>query len=126
MLANKTRDTSPELIIRRALHARGYRYRVAVPPIPGLRRTADILFTRPKVAIFIDGCFWHACPVHYQEPKSHVEYWRPKIEQNQIRDLDTSERLRAAGWIVLRFWAHQPPGEIVETILQVLPTHGQI
>jgi DNA mismatch endonuclease (patch repair protein) len=116
MQGNRSRDTAPELKVRKLLHAAGFRYRVSARPIPTLKRTADILFTRAKVAVFIDGCFWHACPDHYVEPKSHVDYWRPKIERNMSRDLDTTAQLKKAGWTVLRFWSHELPPVVAETV----------
>jgi DNA mismatch endonuclease (patch repair protein) len=118
MLGNRSRDTKPELSVRRILHADGFRYRVAARPIPTLRRTADILFTRAKVAVFIDGCFWHGCPEHYVEPKSHVDYWRPKIERNVSRDLETTAQLEQAGWIVLRYWSHELSSTVAESVAE--------
>lgn len=109
MLANKRRDTSPELAIRRTLHARGLRYRVDFAPVPGLRRRADIVFTRAHVAVFIDGCFWHGCPIHGTSPKRNGDYWGPKLAANVERDRDTDQQLEAAGWQVLRFWEHEGP-----------------
>ena len=110
MLANKRRDTSTELEIRRALHARGLRYRVDFAPVPGLRRRADIAFTRARIAVFIDGCFWHGCPLHGTSPKRNADYWGPKLAANVARDRDTDQRLEDAGWHVLRFWEHEGPG----------------
>jgi len=116
MQGNRSKDTLAELAIRRALHAGGLRYRVNMRPIPSLRRTADVVFTRAKVAVFIDGCFWHACPTHYVEPKANVDYWRPKIERNRARDAETTSHLEEAGWIVMRFWEHQVPETVVKEI----------
>ncbi|GEK17368.1 very short patch repair endonuclease [Cellulomonas persica] len=82
------------------------RYSVAVRPIPTLRRTADMVFPRARVAVFVDGCYWHGCPVHFKAPASHTEYWGPKIERNRARDAETTRVLRDAGWTVLRFWEH--------------------
>ncbi|TFC83341.1 very short patch repair endonuclease [Cryobacterium cheniae] len=107
MQSNKSRDTAPEMAVRRALHAEGLRFRVVMRPIPALRRTADIVFTRQMVAVFIDGCFWHACPIHYRAPKSNVEYWALKIARNVDRDAETTRQLTAAGWTVLRYWSHE-------------------
>ena len=109
MLANKRRDTSAELEIRRTLHARGLRYRVDFAPVPGLRRRADIVFTRARVAVFVDGCFWHGCPIHGTSPKRNADYWGPKLAANAARDRDTDQRLEDAGWQVLRFWEHEGP-----------------
>lgn len=109
MQANRSKDTEPELAIRRAVHALGLRYQVSVRPLPGVRRSVDILFPRVKVAVFVDGCFWHGCPEHYREPASNVEFWRHKVARNRARDLETTELFRLSGWVVLRFWAHDDP-----------------
>lgn len=110
MRANKRKDTSIELAIRRRLHASGLRYRVDHPAdASDRRRRADIVFTRARIAIFIDGCFWHGCPEHYVEPRANSEYWRPKIARNRERDLDSTRRLQEAGWTVMRFWEHEDP-----------------
>lgn len=116
MLANKRRDTTTELAVRRILHARGLRYRVDFAPVPGLRRRADIVFTRARIAVFIDGCFWHGCPVHATHPKQNSDYWGPKLAANIARDADTNALLVAAGWAVLRFWEHQTPEDVAERI----------
>lgn len=105
MQATRRRDTPGELALRRALHSLGLRYRVDVS-LPGTRRRADVAFSKAKVAIFVDGCFWHGCPVHGTWPKANAAWWRAKIEANQKRDRDTDRRLRRAGWRVLRFWEH--------------------
>ena len=125
MQANKGRDTAPELLIRKLLHADGLRYRVNFRPLPALRRTADIVFTRARLAVFIDGCFWHGCPDHYQRPGINREYWDPKVAGNRERDVDTSEALIAAGWRVLRFWEHEAiadPTAVAERIRRELQT----
>ena len=124
MQGNRSRDTSPELAVRRLLHAAGLRYRVNIRPLKSLRRTADVVFTRRKIAVFIDGCFWHGCPDHYVIPKTNVHYWSPKIETNLARDADTSAQLREAGWTVLRFWEHQPPAEVAEQIMASVAASG--
>lgn len=108
MLGNRSRDTRPELAVRRACHALGLRYRVCAP-LPGIpRRSADLLFTRAKVAVMVDGCFWHGCPVHRARHWSGP-YWQAKIEGNQARDADTNTRLIESGWLVIRVWEHQDP-----------------
>lgn len=106
MRANRSRDTRPELAIRSAVHARGLRYRVAIRPVGGVRRTADLVFTRARVAVFLDGCFWHGCPEHFHLPATNPGYWGPKIAANSARDLETDDLLAAEGWAVLRFWEH--------------------
>ncbi|WP_269803216.1 very short patch repair endonuclease [Streptomyces sp. Go-475] len=107
MRANRSQDTKPELALRRAIHALGLRYRVSIRPLPSLRRTADIVFTRAKVAVFLDGCFWHGCPVHHTLASANATYWQDKVRRNRERDQDTNAQLAAAGWTVLRFWEHE-------------------
>lgn len=109
MQGNRSRDTKPEVAVRRLLHAEGLRYRVNFRPLSELRRTADIVFIRARVAVFIDGCFWHGCPVHYRAPGSNISYWSMKVSRNRCRDMETTKHLEAAGWIVLRFWSHEDP-----------------
>jgi DNA mismatch endonuclease (patch repair protein) len=116
MRANKGRDTRPELVIRRLLHADGFRYRVNFRLVPELRRTADIVFTRAKVAVFIDGCFWHGCPEHYQRPLANRDYWDHKVLRNRARDAETNSALTGAGWTVLRFWEHEQAAAVVARI----------
>jgi DNA mismatch endonuclease (patch repair protein) len=116
MQANRARDTKPELAIRRLLHAMGLRYRVAARPRPDLRRRADVVFSRKKVAVFVDGCFWHGCPDHFIPPRAHPDYWSARIAGNRGRDRETDETLRASGWTVVRAWEHQDPALIAEQI----------
>lgn len=120
MQAIKPRDTRPELAIRRLIHAQGLRYRVSFRPIPDLRRTADVVFTRRRVAVFIDGCFWHSCPAHGREPMKNSEYWLPKLQRNRERDAETNTTLTAAGWTVLRYWEHESPAEVAAAISAVV------
>ena len=122
ILANKRRDTGPELAIRSSLHALGLRYRVDFPPVRGLRRRADIAFTRRRIAIFIDGCFWHGCPLHATYPKRNSDYWLPKLRRNIERDRETDEQLSVAGWIVLRIWEHEDPLVAARRIEQAVRT----
>lgn len=116
MQGNKARDTRAELAVRGLLHARGLRYRVNYRPLGELRRTADIVFTRQKIAVLIDGCFWHGCPLHYTRPTANREFWDAKVERNKVRDVDTARALEAAGWTVLRFWEHEGAAEVAGTI----------
>jgi DNA mismatch endonuclease (patch repair protein) len=116
MLGNKARDTKPELAVRRLLHARGLRYRVDYRPSLNLRGRADIVFTKRRTAIFIDGCFWHSCPIHATSPKANADYWLPKLARNVERDVEATTKLRVEGWTVLRFWEHQPPADIADAI----------
>lgn len=112
------RDTAPELAVRRLLHAAGYRYRVAFP-VPGQRRrTIDIAFTGARVAIFIDGCFWHGCPAHGTSPRSNSEWWRMKLAANRARDRTTEELLATIGWTYLRFWEHEDPVDVTSSIIE--------
>jgi len=110
------RDTPAEMKIRRRLHRMGLRYRVDFPVLDRPRRRADIAFTRARVTVFVDGCFWHGCPEHGTWPKSNADFWRDKIETNRRRDRDTDERLAAAGWKVIRVWEHEDPDEAAERI----------
>ncbi|MEU3609244.1 very short patch repair endonuclease [Streptomyces sp. NPDC035033] len=112
MSRQASKDTAAELAVRRLLHAAGLRYRVEYP-VPGMpRRRIDVAFTSVKVAVLIDGCFWHGCPVHATHPKANAEWWRTKLDRNMARDRETTEHLTAAGWEVLRFWEHEAPGEV--------------
>nr|WP_083949564.1 very short patch repair endonuclease [Herbidospora yilanensis] len=109
MQANKGRDTKPELAVRRATHALGLRYRVSYRPIKSVRRTADMVFTKAKVAVFIDGCFWHGCPEHHTSSTSNATFWAEKVRKNRDRDRDTDRILLEAGWRILRVWEHEDP-----------------
>jgi DNA mismatch endonuclease (patch repair protein) len=112
MSSQPSKDTAAELLIRRRLHAAGLRYRVEYP-VPGMaRRRIDVGFTSVKVAVLIDGCFWHGCPQHATQPKSNAQWWRQKLDRNIERDKETTEHLMAAGWEVLRFWEHESPDEV--------------
>jgi DNA mismatch endonuclease, patch repair protein len=107
MSRQRRRDTAPELALRRQLHARGLRYRVAWP-IPGLaRHTVDIAFTRARLAVFVDGCFWHGCPEHATYPAANGDWWTAKLAMNQQRDRKTTTHLEGAGWTVIRVWEHE-------------------
>ncbi len=118
MQANKSRDTKPELRLRRAVHARGLRYRVAARPIPELRRTADLVFTRAKIAVFVDGCFWHGCPEHHTVAKTNAEFWAAKVVRNRERDRETDVLLRSRGWQVIRIWEHEATEDAVERVVR--------
>ncbi|MFJ3789774.1 DUF559 domain-containing protein [Kitasatospora sp. NPDC090091] len=100
----------------RLLHQWGLRYRVNTK-VPGMpRRTVDILFLGPRVAVFLDGCFWHGCPDHATSPKANADWWRTKLDKNLARDLETTEHLTGTGWTVLRFWEHELPEDIAHTV----------
>lgn len=112
MSRQASKDTAVELAVRRLLHAAGLRYRVEYP-VPGMaRRRIDVAFTRAKVAVLIDGCFWHGCPQHATQPKANAEWWRTKLDRNMARDQETTEHLTAQGWTVLRFWEHEAPEDV--------------
>lgn len=116
MRGNKGRDTSPEMRLRSLLHGAGLRYRVSVRPLPGLRRTADVVFPHVRLAVFVDGCYWHGCPEHYRPASTNAAFWHTKIEGNRQRDTETDQLLSTAGWTVLRFWEHEDPTQAVGRI----------
>lgn len=121
MLGNRSRDTKPELAVRRLVHAAGLRYRVDYAPLRDRRRLrADLVFTRAKVAVFVDGCFWHGCPEHHTAAKTNVEFWTAKVTRNRDRDSRTNSTLRDAGWTVLRFWEHEDPSDVAARIMDVV------
>lgn len=117
MQANRGRDTKPEMAVRRAAHAAGLRFRVDYRPIPELNRRADLVFTRAKVAVFVDGCFWHGCPIHHTVAKSNANFWAQKVTRNRERDAETDRLLGEAGWTVIRAWEHEPADDVVARIL---------
>jgi DNA mismatch endonuclease (patch repair protein) len=106
MKAQRRRDTKPEKALRSELWRRGLRYRVDFKVVGG-RRRVDIVFTRARVAVFVDGCFWHRCPVHATVPKANREWWEAKLSMNVDRDRATDEALLQAGWTVIRIWEHE-------------------
>lgn len=109
MSAQRRRDTTPEIALRRELHRRGLRYFVDRAPLEGIRRRADLVFPRRKVAVFVDGCFWHSCPQHATHPKNNAQWWADKLAANVARDRDTDARLTEQGWTVIRVWEHEDP-----------------
>lgn len=113
------RDTKPELALRRAVWRLGLRYRVDIAPIPA-RRRADLVFTRAKVAVYVDGCFWHSCPTHATIPKANREWWVAKLEANTRRDRYTEARLAEAGWAVVRVWEHEPVNKAARRVESVV------
>ncbi len=114
------RDTKPELALRRELWRRGLRYRVDLAPIGGLRRRADLVFTRAMVAVYVDGCYWHSCPVHATIPKANRRWWIAKLAANVERDRDTDARLRDAGWMVVRVWEHEIVPEAADRVAAIV------
>ena len=118
------RDTRPEKTIRSLLHREGFRFFVDRSPLPDLRRRADILFPKAKIAVYVDGCFWHGCPQHGTWPKANAEWWKQKIETNRQRDIDTNARLAAAGWTTLRVWEHDEPTRAAAKISSALASRS--
>lgn len=118
MTANRGRDTGPEVALRRALHRSGLRFRKDFPlVVSGERLRPDIVFTRRKVVVFVDGCFWHGCPEHGEMPVANRDFWEAKIGGTRERDLRQTSVLDAAGWRVLRIWEHEPVGEAVARVV---------
>lgn len=125
MQATPQRDTPGELALRSRLHTAGYRYRVDASCFAGMRRRADLVFTGGRVAIFMDGCFWHGCPEHGTWPKANAAWWREKIEANVARDRDTDRRLAAAGWAVVRIWEHEPVERAARRVIAAVRRGGR-
>lgn len=120
MSRQKARNTKVELALRKALHAAGLRYRVHRRPVRGVRREADIVFGPARVAVFVDGCFWHGCPEHATWPKNNEEFWRKKIEGNRARDTDTDARLAAEGWLSVRVWEHEAVDSAAQRVREIV------
>lgn len=116
MSRQAVRDTAPEMALRSELHRRGLRYNVHRRPVPDLRREADIVFPARRIAVFVDGCFWHGCPDHRTHPRRNSSFWLDKIDGNRSRDADTDARLRAAGWTVIRVWEHEDPADAADLV----------
>lgn len=116
MSRQATKDTAPELALRRELHRRGFRFRVQYRPLPGVRATADVVFTRARVAVFVDGCFWHRCPDHGTDPRTNAGWWAAKLDTNVNRDRRTNELLQSQGWTVVRIWEHVPVAEAADQV----------
>lgn len=121
MLGNRA-ESATERALRSALHAHGERFRKAYPPVPGLRCRADVAFTRERLAIFVDGCFWHRCPEHGSDPEGNSHYWRAKLDANVVRDRRNDLALREAGWTVLRLWEHHCTSDMAAMALGALRT----
>lgn len=116
MQATRQRDTKPELLLRRELHKRGLRYRVDVPVLPMSRRRADVVFRKARVAVFVDGCFWHSCPDHGSSPRANSGWWSEKLAANVARDRASDVELEGAGWKVIRVWEHESPTEAADRV----------
>lgn len=119
------RDTKPELALRRELHQRGLRYRIDVAAVAGMRNRADLVFGPSRVAVYVDGCFWHMCPEHFIPPRNNAEWWRAKLEANVERDRRTDKLLRDAGWLPIRVWEHADVVEAADWVEQHVLTRRQ-
>jgi DNA mismatch endonuclease (patch repair protein) len=121
MRRNPRRDTRPEIALRKELHARGLRFRKdLLLRAPGRSVRPDVVFTRARVAVFIDGCFWHCCPEHGTEPQKNTGYWGPKLARNVARDRAVDKALAADGWKVVRGWEHEPVPDIANRVESAL------
>jgi DNA mismatch endonuclease, patch repair protein len=120
MQRQRRRDTGPEMLLRRELHRLGLRYRVDRKVLPGVRRRADVVFGPGRVAVFVDGCFWHRCPEHGTAPCANAEWWMDKLAANVARDRDTDRRLVQAGWRPVRVWEHEDMAAAALNIRQAL------
>lgn len=120
MQGNRSRDTGPEIALRRELHRRGLRFRVHHTPVPSLRCRPDIVFTRQRLAVFVDGCFWHRCPEHAASPSRNGAYWEAKFQHNADRDRRHDRALAAVGWAVVRIWEHEAIGDAVAQVMSAL------
>jgi DNA mismatch endonuclease (patch repair protein) len=122
MQSVRQRDTEPERALRSALHRMGLRFRVHRRLIADVRRFVDVVFPRQRVAVFIDGCFWHGCPLHGTMARANEQFWREKLDANRRRDEDTDVRLVAAGWMVVRVWEHEEATAAAARIRDLLRT----
>ncbi len=121
MRANRRVDTGPERALRSALHQRGLRFRKDLRlKLAGSSARPDIVFTRARVAVFVDGCFWHSCPEHGELPKSNRAFWAEKLRRNVARDRENNRTLEKNGWTVLRFFEHVPPAEAAEAVFDAI------
>lgn len=120
MRANRSRDTKPEKALRSALHRRGLRFRLNRRIVPGTTRSVDIVFQGARVAVLVDGCYWHGCPQHGTRAKANSEFWQEKIATNKRRDADTNRRLRKAGWSAIRVWEHEDPAVAARRIARLV------
>jgi DNA mismatch endonuclease, patch repair protein len=114
------RDTGPEIALRSELHSRGLRFRVDKAPVQGVRSRADVVFGPDKVAVYVDGCFWHCCPQHGTMPKANAGFWERKLTRNRERDAETDRSLREHGWEVVRVWEHEEAVEAADRVEDVL------
>jgi DNA mismatch endonuclease, patch repair protein len=120
MQGNRKRDTQPELSLRRAVHAAGLRYRVAAKPLPKRPWTADLVFRPARVAVFLDGCYWHGCPDHFTPPRTNSGYWSSKIGRNRSRDALVDNELRESGWTPVRIWEHESTEAALDAVVRAV------
>jgi DNA mismatch endonuclease (patch repair protein) len=125
MSRQRSRDTDPERALRSLLHRMGLRFRVHRRPVPGVRREADVVFVAARVAVFVDGCFWHRCPDHATSPRNNGAWWTAKLAANVARDADTDRRLAEAGWEVVRVWEHEDTAGAAERVAAVVRRRAQ-
>lgn len=116
----RRRDTQPEVSLRSLVHRLGIRYAIDVRPLDKLGRTADVVFRSAKVAVFVDGCFWHGCPLHATWPKHNKSWWRAKILRNRSRDRETDHALTGHGWISIRVWEHEDPRPVATRLARIV------
>ena len=122
MRSVRTSGSDVELRLRRELYRRGLRYRVNLQGLPG---TPDVAFTRAKVAVFVDGCFWHGCPQHYVRPRANADFWKSKVQRNVERDKETDRVLHDDGWKVIRIWEHEDPVAAADQIAETVGVRRQ-
>ena len=126
MRRNPRRDTRPEIALRSELHRRGLRFRKDLPfRVSDRVVRPDVAFTRARIAVFVDGCFWHVCPIHGNQPRANTEYWLPKLARNVARDRAVDDALLAAGWCVLRAWEHDTPASVADRVEAALRAAGR-
>ena len=123
MQGNRSRDTKPEMAVRSAVHRRGIRFRVSARPQPELARTADLVLRKTRIAVFVDGCYWHGCPEHHTQPATNSEYRSDKIARNIERDQETTAYLQQTGWTVMRFWEHEDPEAVADRVQEAVQSY---
>lgn len=121
MSRNKGSNTTPEVRLRRALWSAGLRYRVH-PRLPG---KPDLAFNRARIAVFVDGCFWHRCPLHATHPRTNEAFWAAKLDRNVQRDREVEAQLERAGWTVCRFWEHELEADLADAVDRIRRALGQ-
>ncbi|GAA3609225.1 very short patch repair endonuclease [Nonomuraea rosea] len=126
MQANRRSNTKPEVVLRSALHRLGYRYRKDFRlDLGGIKVRPDIVFTARKLAVFVDGCFWHVCPQHGRQPTTNEWYWTPKLRRNIERDRTVNAALEKSGWSVVRLWEHESLEAAVKAVVVALDPQSE-